>query len=107
MFTIISSLSSLIRQAFRTQAALQTEILALRNQLLVLQRSNRAHRPRLSIADRIVWVWLSRLWSGWQSALVIIQPETVIAWHRKTFQRHWRWIRYRNENEPNSGWRSR
>ncbi len=91
MFTIIFSLFSSIRQACRTRAALQTEILALRHQLLVLQRSSRGHRLRLSIADRLVWVWLSRLWSGWQSALVIVKPETVIAWHRQGFRLYWRW----------------
>src|SRR5579863_743341 len=91
MFTTIFLLLSSIRRGFRTRAALQTEILALRHQLLVLERSSRGHRLRLSIADRLVWVWLSRLWSGWQSALVIVKPETVIAWHRRGFRLYWRW----------------
>ena len=91
MITIILSLFFSIRQTFRTQAALQAEILALRHQLLVLQRSNRGHRLCLSIADRLLWVWLSRLWSGWHSSLVIVKPETVIAWHRQGFRRYWRW----------------
>jgi hypothetical protein len=43
---------------------LQAEILALRHQLLVLQRSARAHKVRLTASDRILWVWLSRLWAG-------------------------------------------
>ena len=72
MFTTIFSWLSSIRQLFRTRAALQAEIVALRHQLLVLQRSSRNHRPRLSIAERLLWVWLSRLWSGWRSALVIV-----------------------------------
>jgi hypothetical protein len=71
MFTIIFSLFSSIRQACRTRAALQTAILALRHQLLVLQRSSRGHRLPLSIADRLVWVWLSIPDCGkrWQSGL--------------------------------------
>src|SRR2546428_7753004 len=83
MVTIILSLFSSARQAFQTRAALQAEILALRHQLLVLQRSSRGHRLPLSRADRFLWVWLARFWSPWRSALVIVKPQTLIAWHRK------------------------
>src|ERR1017187_8698377 len=91
MFTIFFSLFSSIRQGFRGRAALHTEILALRHQLLVLQRSSRGNRLRLARADRLLWVWLLRLRSGWRSALIIVKPETVIAWHRKGFRLYWRW----------------
>src|SRR5712691_3018368 len=60
----------------RTRAALQREILALRHQLGVLQRSSRT-RPRRTPADRILWAWLSRIWADWPAALVIVKPETV------------------------------
>src|SRR5215831_9962955 len=85
MFTIVFSLFYSIRQGLRSRAVLQAEVLALRHQLLVLQRSNGSHRPRLSFTDRLLWVWLSQLWSGWRSALMIVKPETVIAWHRRGF----------------------
>jgi transposase InsO family protein len=91
MFTIIFSLFSSIRQAFRTRAALHAEILALRHQLLVLQRSGRGYRLRLARADRLLWVWLLHFWSGWRSALAIVKPETVIAWHRQGFRLYWKW----------------
>src|ERR1700692_2442812 len=78
MLTIILSVLSSIRKGFRTRAALQAEILALRHQLLVLQRSSRGHKLRLNSADRVFWVWLSRLWTDWRSALIIVKPETVI-----------------------------
>jgi putative transposase len=91
MLTTMFLLLSSIRRGFRTRAALQAEIFALRHQLLILQRCNRNHRLRLNFADRIVWVWLSHLWSGWQSALTIVKPETVIAWHRKGFRLYWKW----------------
>lgn len=69
---------------------MQMEILALRHQLAVRQRrTNR--RPSLRTADRWLWVILSRLWIEWRSALVIVKPETVIAWHRKGFRLYWRW----------------
>ena len=41
------------------------------------------------MADRLFWVVLSRLWSGWRDILVIVKPETVIGWHRKGFRRFW------------------
>jgi hypothetical protein len=91
MFTIIFSLSSSIRQRFRTRAALHAEILALRHQLLVLQRSSRGHHLRLGRADRLLWIWFSRFWSGWRSALAIVKPETVIGWHRQGFRLYWKW----------------
>jgi transposase InsO family protein len=65
------------------------EVLALRHQLNVLQRS--VKRPRLTAADRFLWARLSRYWTGWRSALVIVKPETVIAWHRKGFRVFWTW----------------
>src|SRR5260370_37825578 len=75
---------------FCTRALLQVEILALRHQLAVLKRSQR-HRLRLNSVDRLLWVWLSRIWSQWRSALLIVKPETVIAWHRKGFRLYWSW----------------
>jgi hypothetical protein len=65
------------------------EVLALRHQLKVLQRSVR--RPKLTAADRFLWAGLSRFFSGWRSALVMVKPETVIAWHRKGFRLFWTW----------------
>jgi len=41
--------------------------------------------------DRLLWVWLSRVWSGWRSTLAIVQPGTVIAWHRAGFRLFWSW----------------
>ncbi|KPK45817.1 MAG: hypothetical protein AMK72_10515 [Planctomycetes bacterium SM23_25] len=41
--------------------------------------------------DRLFWIWLSKLWSGWRSALSIVQPDTVVHWHRQGFRLYWRW----------------
>ena len=60
-------------------AVIALENLARRHHLLVLQRSRR--RPRLAPWDRIFWVWLCRVWAGWRSSLVIVQPTMV-----KTYQ---------------------
>jgi putative transposase len=97
MFTLLVSL----RDWFRTRVVLQAEIIALRHQLLVLQRSNRGRRLRLRVFDRLFWVWLSRLWRGWQSALLIVKPETVIAWHRKGFRLYWAWKSRHRQGRPN------
>jgi hypothetical protein len=66
------------------------EILALRHQIGVLQRAAKK-RPKVTPADRLFWAVLSRLWKDWRSALVIVKPETVIAWHRKGFRLFWTW----------------
>ena len=79
----------LLRLLFSDKAALVAENLALRQQLAVLRRSVR--RPRLRNRDRIFWAWLSRLWKGWRSALTIVQPESVVKWHRSGFRLYWRW----------------
>jgi len=60
---------------FRRQAKLEAEIIALRHQLTVLQRTPYPKRLLLNRADRWFWVWLSRLWSGWRSALIIVKPQ--------------------------------
>jgi transposase InsO family protein len=94
--------------------------LALRQQLATLAEKGR--RPRIAPADRGFWVLLSRVWSGWKEILVIVQPDTVVRWHRKGFRLYWRSIskpgpgrppipaevqalirRFANEN----GWRAR
>ena len=75
--------------SLRSRAELQVEIAALHHQLQILRQRSGA-RPRLRSSDRIFWTWLSRLWSGWRRALVIVKPETVLAWHRRGFQLYWR-----------------
>ena len=73
----------------RTHRALVLENVALRHQLAVLQRT--APRPRLRPSDRLFWVLLSRLWRGWAEVVAIVQPETVLRWHRAGFTRYWTW----------------
>ena len=88
---VLFSLLLSLRRFFQGRAKLQAEILALRHQLLILQRGNRNHRLGLTATDRTLWVWLSRFWPNWRSALLIAKPETVIAWHRKGFRLYWTW----------------
>lgn len=81
--------SCLVRALLLSRAALAAENLALRQQLAIWDR--KLPRPKLKNRDRLFWVLLLRLWSGWQSVLVIVKPETVIRWHRQGFKYYWRW----------------
>ena len=84
-----------LRSAAPSRAALHLEILALRHQVAVLNRS-RPSRLRLTAADWVLWAWLSQVWSGWRPALVLVKPDTVLAWHRRGFRLFWTWkSRYR------------
>jgi transposase InsO family protein len=85
---------AILRVLLANRAALIAENLALRQQLAVVNHA--AKRPRLRRRDRIFWVWLSKLWRGWRSALVVVQPDTVVRWHRRGFRLYWRWKSRRN-----------
>src|SRR5262249_51613176 len=82
-------LFSLARSFFTPRLELMAEILALRQQLAILNR--RAKRPSLRFPDRVFWITLSRFWRDWRSALLIVKPETVIKWHRQGFRLYWCW----------------
>jgi hypothetical protein len=80
---------------------MQAEIIGLRHQLTVLQRNQKSERLVLCRADRCLWVWLSQMWSGWRSALLIVKPETVISWHRQGFRWYWTWkVRHGQPGRP-------
>ena len=66
------------------------ENLALRQQLLALH----AKRPRrrLSTLQKLFWVILRRVWSGWKTPLVLVTPRTVLQWHRAGFRLYWKWL---------------
>jgi transposase InsO family protein len=66
------------------------ENLALRQQLSVLKK--RHPQPRFVASDKLFWVILQRLWPGWKRVLVLVQPETVVRWHRAGFKLHWTWL---------------
>jgi hypothetical protein len=71
-----------------TTATPGLEHIALRHQIGVLKRFA-GKRPKLTAADRVFWVFLSRVWCDWRSALDIVKPATAIAWHHKGFRLFW------------------
>ena len=74
---------------FRGRTVLQLEILALRHQIGVLQRS--VKRPKLTPADRALGVGLCSFWKDWRSGTHIVQASTVVGWHRQGFRMFWIW----------------
>src|SRR5262249_53636547 len=86
---LFSAFFLLIRCLIMPRVALATEILALRQQLIVLNRS--VKRPQLRDRDRFFWAMLSKLWKDWREVLIIVKPETVIKLHRQGFRLYWRW----------------
>ena len=93
----IAILRSLI-VLFRSRQNQAIVELALRRQLAIY--AHRHPRPRLSRLDRALWVALSRFWPRWKNALVVVQPETVIRWHREGFRRYWRSISVPGPGRP-------
>jgi putative transposase len=96
----LSVMAEALSSLLKSRTALQLENIALRHQIIVLQRSTKK-RLRLHNSDRLFWVGLSQVWSHWRSALVIVKPETVIAWHRKAFRLFWTWkVRHGKPGRP-------
>jgi putative transposase len=88
MQPVMSALLAFVVALCRSRASLCLENLPRRHQVAIYKQT--VPRPRLHPTDRLFWVWLSRLWSGWQDTLAFVQPRTVIAWQRKRFREHWR-----------------
>lgn len=89
MFLFVSILLRALASGFRSRRCLVLENLALRHQLMLLKRS--VPRPNFNRADRLFWVLLQHCWADWQRVLAIVQPRTVLAWHRLGFRLFWRW----------------
>ena len=99
MNPVFIALLALLASTFRTRAALQAEIVALRHQIAVLQQSA-PRRLRLKPSDRLLWILLSQFWPGWRRRLRIVQPDTVVRWHRRAFARYWTWKSRRRPGRP-------
>src|ERR1700680_4868817 len=90
MLQQVRSTISIVARRFHSRAVLKLENLALRHQLRVLRRQ-RPGRPRLFAIDRLLWVWLYRLWPRCLDTMVLVKPATVVQWHRQGFRLFWRW----------------
>lgn len=90
--------SLLLACRIRSRAELELELIALRHQVAVLNRQ-RAGRLRLCSVDRLLWVWLYRVWPRCLEAIVLVKPATVVEWHRQGFRLYWLW-RSRSGRRP-------
>ena len=90
MIAFLSLLLHVLASPFKTRARLEAEIVLLRHQLNVLRRRVPS-KPKLATADRLLFVWLYRLFPSVLNAVTIVQPETIIRWHRTGFRLYWRW----------------
>ena len=84
----IAALVVLLRLATKDRMQLVLENIAVRHQLAVYKRS--MGRPSITDRDRIFWLTVMRMLKEWRSALVFVQPDTVVRWHRKGFKHYWR-----------------
>src|ERR1700731_3381911 len=89
MVTIVSPLVSLLSFRVSSRASLELELVALRHQVTVMRRQHPG-RLRLFSTDRLLWVWLYRIWPQVLNAMVLVKPATVVQWHRKGFRLYWR-----------------
>jgi putative transposase len=78
-----------LQSVFSSRGDLALENLALRQQVAVLKQAH--PRPKLGNGDRFFWLLVTRFWSGWRDALHVVQPATVVRWHRQGFRYYWRW----------------
>ena len=90
MVTILSAVILIFAFRFRSRASLELKLIALQHQLTVMRRQ-RPGRPQLSSLDRLLWVWLYRIWPQVIDVMILVKPATVVQWHRKGVRLHWRW----------------
>jgi transposase InsO family protein len=90
MVEFLIKLLLVARSKLKSRARLEAENIVLRQQVIVLSRKARS-RLRLRNIDRLILVWMYRLFPSILNAITVIKPETVIRWHRRGFRAYWRW----------------
>src|SRR5271156_1470309 len=99
MIDLLKLLGGLLVGLFRSRAAREAEMAFLHQQLVVLQRAAPA-RIRLRTADRLIFVWLYRLFPSLLEAAVVFKPDTLVRWHRSGFRLYWRCKSRRRVGRP-------
>jgi putative transposase len=90
MLHIIGLLLASFFRLFQSRRTLLLENLALRQQLAVLKRKH--PKPRLTGFGKVFWILAKRFWPQWKQALIVVNPETVVRWHRAGFRLYWTWL---------------
>src|SRR6187455_594731 len=99
MLDLLNLIRWILLGLFWSKTSLEAEMLALRHQLNVLRRTS-PRRPVFSNFDRMIFVWLYRIPPRMLDALTIVEPETVVRWHRAGFRSFWRWKSRRRAGRP-------
>ena len=89
MFAILYALGMFVADLFKSRSRLEAENLLLRHQLTIALR-RAPPRLRLCGSDRALLTWMTRVWPGLLGAVQVVQPETVLRWHRAGFRMFWR-----------------
>jgi len=100
---LLGYLARFVGTFFRGRASLAARVLAAESQLAVCKRriEQKQHpRPKFTVGFRLLWIVLSKLWAPWQAAAQLMQPATVIHWHRRGFKRYWRWKSRKKPGRP-------
>jgi hypothetical protein len=90
MIALLCCFLTLLASPFKSKSRLEAENVALRHQLIILQRKVRG-RVHFSNGDRFFFVQLYRWFPSVLNTITIIRPETLVRWHRAGFRRYWRW----------------
>ncbi len=97
MLELYRLILAIVIDLFQPRAAVEAEILVLRQQINVLRRGRPGRVPLLAV-DRMILGWVCQLFPKTREALAIVRPDTVVRWHRAGFRRYWRW-----KSRPRSG----
>jgi transposase InsO family protein len=90
MIALLGFVLAVLAAPFKSKSRLEAENAALRHQLIVLRRKVQG-RVRLTNNDRWFFIQLYRWFPSILKVLTIVQPETLVRWHRAGFRRYWRW----------------
>src|ERR1700737_3253966 len=99
MLAVLHSLGMFIVDLFKSPRRLEAENLFLRHQLSIALR-RAPSRLRLRGSDRALLVWMTRLWPSLLGAAQVVQPETILRWHRAGFTAFWRWKSRKRAGRP-------
>ena len=99
MFALLPSLAMFVIDFFKSPRRLEAENLFLRHQLSIALR-RAPPRLRLRGSDRALLVWMISLWPSLLGAAQVVQPETILRWHRAGFTAFWRWKSRKRAGRP-------
>ena len=99
MLAILRLLAVFIANLFKSRRRLEAEILFLRHQLSIALRQRPARLP-LRGSDRVLLVWMTRLWPSLLGMVQVVEPATILRWHRAGFKTYWRWKSRKRAGRP-------